>query len=378
MPHNLSHYQILFDAGPLHGGSRFAAPHRIIRADTPAEIADAFAAMEQAKTQGFWLAGYASYELGYAFSSKLSDLMPRHRAVPLLHFGVFDAPTAMEMPPALGPATLTKPYPMWDQARYEAAFAQIKDYIAAGDIYQANLTFPLAARYSGTPMALYQKLREKQPVPHGAFVDLGGPVLLSRSPELFFAVDAKGQIETKPMKGTVARGQTPAEDAAHIEWLRASEKNQAENLMIVDLMRNDISRLAKVGSVKVPALFTVETYATLHQMTSRIVAQLLPDVTLADIFAALFPCGSITGAPKIRAMEIISALEPQARNAYCGSIGWIAPDNTMQFNVAIRTLACNSDGTAELNVGGGVVHDSTAQDEYAEAIMKARYAVFEA
>lgn len=374
MTENLAQYQVIFDTGPLAGGTTFAAPHRIIRADVAADVPAAFAAMEQAKADGFWLAGYASYELGYVFSHKLSDLIPTDLTMPLLHFGVFDAPSAAQTQSAQGPATLTKPEPVWDQARYDTAFVQLKDYIAAGDIYQANLTFPLVARYSGTPLALYQKLRARQAVPYGAYVDLGGPVLLSRSPELFFAVDPAGQIETKPMKGTAGRGLTPAEDAANIDWLKASEKNQAENLMIVDLMRNDISRLAEVGSVKVPDLFTVETYATLHQMTSRIVAQLLPGITLHDIFAALFPCGSITGAPKIRAMQIISELEDRARHVYCGSIGWVAPDNTMQFNVAIRTLVCHDDGRVQLNVGGGIVHDSTAKDEYAEAILKARYA----
>ncbi|WP_022703607.1 aminodeoxychorismate synthase component I [Pseudorhodobacter ferrugineus] len=367
-------YQVIFDTGPLAGGTAFSAPRFIIRADAPAEVPAAFAAMEQAKADGFWLAGYASYELGYVFSHKLADLIPADRTMPLLHFGVFDGPVASHPQDPSAPATLTAPEAVWDQAAYDAAFGPLKEYIAAGDIYQANLTFPLVARYSGAPLALYQKLRDKQPVPYGAFVDLGGPVLLSRSPELFFEVDGTGKIETKPMKGTVARGQTDAQDAANIEWLKTSEKNQAENLMIVDLMRNDISRLAEVGSVKVPDLFTIETYATLHQMTSRIVAQLLPAVTVQGIFAALFPCGSITGAPKIRAMQIIRSLESQARDAYCGSIGWIAPDGTMQFNVAIRTLACQADGTVRLNVGGGIVHDSMAQDEYAEAIIKARYA----
>ena len=217
-------------------------------------------------------------------------------------------------------------------------------------------------------------MRLKQSVPYGAFVDLGGPTLLSRSPELFFAIDEFGRIETRPMKGTAARRTTPEEDVAQIEWLQNSEKNQAENLMIVDLMRNDMSKLSEVGSVKVPDLFKVETYATLHQLTSRIVAQLLPDITLFDIFEALFPCGSITGAPKIRAMQILRSLEDDARGAYCGAIGWIAPTGEMQFNVAIRTVVCHDDGTAGLNVGGGVVYDSTSEDEYAEALLKSRYA----
>lgn len=386
MHDNAAQYQVRFDTGPLAGGTTFSAPRQIIRADTPDDVPAAFAAMERAKADGFWLAGYASYELGYVFSHKLLDLLPPDRTMPLVHFGVFDAPHAaqLEAGRAQAIATLTKPEPVWDAARYGAAFGPLKDFIAAGDIYQANLTFPLVSQFSGTPLALYQRLRDRQAVPYGAFVDLGGAVLLSRSPELFFSVDGTGRIETKPMKGTAGRGATPDEDAANIAWLRASEKNQAENLMIVDLMRNDISRLAEVGSVKVPDLFTVETYATLHQMTSRIVAQLLPHVGLYDIFAALFPCGSITGAPKIRAMQIIRALEDEARGAYCGSIGWVAPDGRMEFNVAIRTLACmvakgegEADGgptVARLNVGGGIVHDSTAAEEYAEAILKARYA----
>lgn len=347
----------------------------MIRADTPDDVPAAFAAMEHAKTQGYWLAGYASYELGYVFSHKLRGLMPDDRSLPLLQFGVFREPSQGAADAPAQPAILTDPKPVWGERRYTEAFAQVKDYIASGDIYQANLTFPLSANYSGSPLALYLDLRAKQPVPYGAFADLGGPALLSRSPELFFSVDAAGRIEAKPMKGTAARGNTPAADADQIAWLRNSEKNQAENLMIVDLMRNDISRLSQVGSVQVPDLFQVETYTTLHQMTSTITAQLLPDIQLYDIFDALFPCGSITGAPKIRAMQIIRDLETEARGAYCGALGWIAPDGAMSFNVAIRTVVCFDDGTARLNVGGGVVYDSDAKDEYAEALLKSRYAV---
>lgn len=366
--------QVIFDSGPLAGGTAYVAPARIIRAETPDAVPAAFAAMQAAKDQGHWLAGYASYELGYVFSHKLHDLMPPDRTTPLLEFGVFETPVPARAALPEGDAVLRDPQPVWDQDTYAAAFDQIKAYIAAGDIYQANLTFPINARYTGTPLDLYAALCRRQPVPHGAFVDLGGPVLLSRSPELFFAIDGSGRIEVKPMKGTVARGQTPARDAAQAEWLRTSEKNQAENLMIVDLMRNDISRLAQVGSVRVPDLFKVETYVTLHQMTSRIVAQLLPDISLRDIFEALFPCGSITGAPKIRAMQILRGLEAQPRGAYCGAIGWISPTGDMQFNVAIRTVQCHPDGTARLNVGGGVVHDSTAVEEYTEALLKSRFA----
>ncbi len=372
----MSQHQVIFDGGPLPGGSAFVAPARMIRADTPQEVPAAFAALDEARAQGHWLAGYASYELGYVFSAKLRGLMPARGQMPLMHFGVFDAPRPA---PAFADAAagLSRPEPLWSRARYDAAFAAVQDYIAAGDIYQANLTFPLRARYTGAPVALYARLRARQKAPFGAFADLGGPVLLSRSPELFFQIDQEGRIETRPMKGTAARGATAAEDAEQIAWLRGSEKNRAENLMIVDLMRNDISRLAQVGSVRVPELFTVETYETLHQMTSRIVARLLPGVTLAEIFAAVFPCGSITGAPKIRAMQIIAELEEKARGPYCGAIGWIAPSGAMQFNVAIRTVICHGDGEARLNVGGGIVYDSNAAEEYAEGLLKARYAVLD-
>ncbi len=366
--------KVIFDNGPLSGPTLFADPIQIIRATSPHEVDAAFAAIERAKAQGYWLAGYASYELGYMFSHKLDPLMPDDRPVPLLCFGVFDTPRPTKAGRDALEAKLTGLTPLWDEAQYAVAFAKVQKLIAQGDIYQANLTFPLKARYSGTPLALYQSLQAKQPVPYGTFVDLGGPAILSRSPELFFSVDETGHFQTRPMKGTVARGDTPQNDAAQKAWLHGSEKNRAENLMIVDLLRNDVSKLAQIGSVKVPKLFDIETYVTLHQMTSLVVAQLLPDLTVRDIFDALFPCGSITGAPKIRAMQIIQSLEREARGAYCGAIGWIDPNGAMQFNVAIRTVVCRDDGSATLNVGGGVVYDSNAKEEYAEALLKSSYA----
>ncbi len=180
------------------------------------------------------------------------------------------------------------------------------------------------------------------------------------------------------MKGTAPRGATPEEDEKLREFLRNDPKNQAENRMIVDLLRNDISLISEVGSLGVPELFRIESFATVHQMVSRVRAKLLPGLTIRQIFAALFPCGSITGAPKIRAMEILRELEGTPRNAYCGSIGWIAPDGRMRFNVAIRTITLFADGRAVYNVGGGVVFDSTAQEEYAECLLKARYATGQA
>ena len=247
------------------------------------------------------------------------------------------------------------------------------DYIAAGDCYQVNLTFPLETRLTqARRWGFMAPFAPDKAVGHGAFVDLGGPVLVSRSPELFLRLDAAGRIEARPMKGTAPRGQDPVEDAELAEGLRHSPKDRAENLMIVDLLRNDIARISQVGSVKVPELFHVESYATVHQMVSRVTAHLAAPATLAGLMPALFPCGSITGAPKIRAMEIIREVEPQPRGAYCGAIGWMAPDGAAAFNVAIRTLTVEG-SKVTLNVGGGVTHDSTADGEWEEALWKARY-----
>ncbi len=364
--------RVHFDNGPQGGGLTFANPIRVIQADTPDEVGPALLAMEQAQADGHWLAGAASYELGYLFSSKLRPLMPAERDVPLLQFGVFGAPATGRTITG-DDATLSTPTAAWTLADYTTAFDQVKEYIGAGDIYQANLTFALHCKRTGSLDGLYGALLAKQSVPHGALVDLGGAALLSRSPELFFSIDANRNIKARPMKGTAPRGETAAKDEAMVNWLQHSEKNRAENLMIVDLLRNDMSRISEIGSVKVPALFAIETYATLHQMTSSITSKLVENTSLTDIFRALFPCGSITGAPKIRAMQIIDELETTPRGAYCGGIGWIAPNGAMTFNVAIRTLTCFENGDVRLNVGGGVVYDSDAEGEYAEALLKASY-----
>ncbi|MEM6307895.1 MAG: aminodeoxychorismate synthase component I [Pseudomonadota bacterium] len=364
---------IVFDHGPSGGGVQFSGPLDIITAATPEQVPAAFAALEAAHAKGHWLAGMASYELGYALIDKLQGHLPSVRKTPLLQFGVF-AHGPQPATPFTSPAVLPQFTPLWDFARYKQAFQTVHDYIAAGDIYQANLTFPLQAKTTADPRALYAALVQKQPVPHGAYVDLGGPVLLSRSPELFFSRTEDGILQSRPMKGTAPRDGDADTDLHLRDSLWQSKKNRAENLMIVDLLRNDMSRVSKVGSVKVPDLFHIESYTTVHQMTSRIQSQMLPDVTLFDLFAALFPCGSITGAPKIRAMEILRDVEHGARDAYCGGIGWIAPDGAMEFNVAIRTILAEPDGTLTLNVGGGIVYDSTAHDEYNEALLKSSFA----
>jgi para-aminobenzoate synthetase component 1 len=365
--------RIRFDKGPDGCAAWFDDGQELITARTPAEVGPAFAQMNDALARGKWLSGYATYELGYALEPRLQGLMPETRILPLVCFGVYDHPAAAA-PLAAGHAALHSLAPRWDMATYARAFARLHDWIGTGDIYQANLTFPMEAQVSGASVALYAALSARQTVGHGALVlqqDL--PDLLSRSPELFFRITQDGQIATRPMKGTLPRGATEAEDAELRARLATDPKIQAENLMIVDLLRNDISRLCKVGSVKVPDLFAVETYATVHQMTSLVTGQLSAGHKVGDVFQALFPCGSITGAPKLRAMEVIRALEPCPREAYCGAIGWFAPDGRADFNVAIRTLMVQN-GRAVLNVGGGVVWDSTASAEYEEALWKARYA----
>ena len=372
---------ILCENGPDATPVLFERAREIIVAMAPEDVRPALMRLDAARAAGNWIAGYVAYEAGYALEPKLAHLMPEAREGPLLAFGVYAAPrdALAIMDRARTEARdviMGEPLPKISRAAYDAAFAKVADYIAAGDCYQINLTFPMQAQLSqGTALGLYGALRARQRVGHGVFCDLGvGPVVVSRSPELFFTVDRAGQISARPMKGTAPRDADPVRDAAVAAALQASEKDRAENLMIVDLLRNDISRLSVVGSVKVPELFKVEPFATVHQMSSRVVGQLVGTPGLADLLTALFPCGSITGAPKIRAMEIIREVEPLARGAYCGAMGWMAPDGRASFNVGIRTLRLFDGGRVEMNVGGGVVHDSTAAGEWEEALWKARFA----
>ncbi|MFY0617769.1 aminodeoxychorismate synthase component I [Shimia sp.] len=366
--------QIRFDHGPDGSATLFSDPEHVISIAEPQDVAQGFEVLRQVQEAGFWLAGYASYELGYVLEPRLQRMLPKTRRLPLLNFGVFRTPEVAPHFPVAGSYDLGAFAPRWSAATYRSAFDRVHDYIGAGDIYQANLTFPMDAKMSGDAEALYAALVGRQPVGHGAFVRQDGlPDILSRSPELFFRTDAAGRIETRPMKGTQPRSSDVQEDLRRRAWLAADEKNRAENLMIVDLLRNDISRVSKPGSVHVPKLFEIETYTTVHQMTSTVAAELQDDVQLADVLKALFPCGSITGAPKLRAMQILRDLEPWPRELYCGAIGWAAPDGRSEFSVAIRTLIAES-GQATLNVGGGVVWDSTAPSEYEEALWKARFA----
>ena len=372
---------ILCESGPEGGPALFAGALDHVVADDASAVAPALARLDQLRAQGLWIAGYAAYEAGLALEPRLARLMPDRRDGPLLAFGAYAAPqdagaVLAQAADQAGAARLAPRHPLISRADYGAAFAKVADYIAAGDCYQINLTFPFESRLeSGTPLGLYGALRARQAVGFGAYADLGtAPVVISRSPELFFAVDAAGRIEARPMKGTAPRSSDPTVDAHLAEALRTSPKDRAENLMIVDLLRNDIARISAVGSVRVPELFTIDSFATVHQMSSRVVGQLAGAPGLAGLMAALLPCGSITGAPKIRAMEIIREVERHPRGVYCGAIGWMAPDGRASFAVAIRTLRLFQGGRVVLNVGGGVVYDSTEPGEWEEALWKARFA----
>lgn len=360
----------------------FHEPESLILAEDPADFADALARMEGARAEGRWLAGYFSYEAGYLFEKKLAPLLPAGRRAPLACFGVFKRPSESEPRRVLPSRSNRAPgieaaTARWSAEDYEARFERLHAHLRAGDCYQGNLTFPIDARWEGEPLSLFEALAERQPVRHSALLELAGPVVLSRSPELFFQVGRDGWIESLPMKGTAPRGSTRQEDEDLARALAADPKTQAENRMIVDLLRNDISRISEVGTLDVPELFAIQSFATVHQMVSRVRARLLPGLTIAEIFAALFPCGSITGAPKMRAMEILRGLEEAPRDVYCGAIGWISPGGPMRFSVAIRTLSLFDEGRARYDVGGGVVFDSTSAGEYEECLWKARFATGE-
>jgi para-aminobenzoate synthetase/4-amino-4-deoxychorismate lyase len=372
---NNAPHVILDDATPgAEHLLRFGKPLAVIQADVAQDVPAALKLIEAALGQGRHVAGWFGYELGAVLEPHLAGLEWPDRKGPLLWFGVFDAPQIVTAD-ALAPQGRAYAGPLvheWDEAAYAARFARVHDYIEAGDIYQANLSFRSRFAFAGDPLALYRELRGRAQAAHGAFIDDGTRQILSLSPEQFFEIDARGKITARPMKGTAARGADELSDARAKAALASSPKDRAENLMIVDLVRNDVGRLALIGSVGVQDLFAVETYPTLHTMVSTVTAQMKPGTRVEQIVRALFPCGSVTGAPKIRAMEIIRELEASPRGLYCGAIGHFAPDGSAKFNVAIRTITIEG-GQGTLGIGGAVVQDSTAASEYAECLLKARY-----
>ena len=368
-------FVLLDDARPGGAGARlYERPVEVIEARASAQVAPALAALRDARARGLHAAGWLSYEAGTALVPGAPVLAGDG---PMLWFGLFEGYRTLtrdEVPAWLGDpagARVSAPRPSIERAEYDRRLARVLDLIEAGDIYQANLTIAAEVELLGDPLALYARLRLAAAAGHGALIDTGERQLLSLSPELFFSL-AGDRLRCRPMKGTALRGDTPGDDRAAAAALAADPKQRAENLMIVDLMRNDLSRVAVPGSVEVPALFTVETYPTVHQLTSDIVARLADGCDAVDVIAALFPCGSITGAPKARAMQVIAAIEGRARGGYTGAIGWLDADGDAEFNVAIRTLEIASGG-AVLGLGSGIVADSRADQEWAECLTKGAF-----
>ena len=382
---------LLDDARPTGASPArlYRDPIELVVARRVAEVGPALERIEALRAAGHDLAGYMAYEAGLALEDRLTPLAEARTGAngPLIWFGAFTGYTAIaaaDVPGWLGdngangPARVGPLDPAISAGAYGRTFAALQEAIAAGDIYQANLTFPLKGSWRGDPLAIYAALRPAAGAGYGGVVFDGSHWLLSFSPELFFA-EQDGAATVKPMKGTRPRGRDATEDAALAAELAGSVKDRAENLMIVDLLRNDLSRVAEAGSVRVDKPFAVESYPTVHQMVTTVRARLQPGKGAADMIAALFPCGSITGAPKIRAMELINTAERDPRGPYCGAIGRIdAPkeDGTSDaaFNVAIRTLRLtpveNNQGTAVLGVGSAIVADSEALPEWRESLVK--------
>ena len=372
---------VLLDDARVTGAAAarlYVDPVEIVVTRRMDDIATALEALRTATRGGLHAAGYLAYEAGHALEPTLTPLVATTTEAPLLWFGLFRgfeeiAPedVAARLPDPAG-AWVGAPTPDIDRADYDAAMMQVQALIEAGDIYQANLTFGATVKTAGHPLALYAGLRARARAGYGGVVHTGRDWMLSLSPELFFACDG-ARVWTRPMKGTALRGADPDEDRAAAETLKTDPKQRAENLMIVDLLRNDLSRIARPGTVAVPDLFRVETYPTVHQMTSTVTGDLAEGCDAIDIIRAIYPCGSITGAPKIRAMEAIADIEHAPRGVYTGSIGRIdAGGVSAAFNVAIRTLSLG-EGTARLGLGSGIVADSNTRDEWAECLAKGTF-----
>ena len=361
----------------------FFDPSTILAIDTMDEVPKLFADAERLLADGFYLAGYVGYECGYYFEPTLRGLRP-FPTYPMAWLGayrqpmVFDHSTgAFDPPLEVGSDKIKKEFKISDcslqisETEYSAKIARIRTYIEEGDTYQVNFTDKYSFRFEGSPVECFSALRQKQRVGYSAYVDAGGKQFLSFSPELFFKI--KGNtVTTKPMKGTARRGKNSSDDAAIARFLQNDEKNRSENLMILDLLRNDIGRVAKTGSVSVRDMYEVERYETLFQMTSTVDGTIKDGLSLYDVFGSLFPSGSVTGAPKIHTMQIIHELESKPRGIYTGAIGFFSPSKEAVFNVAIRTLVIDGN-QGEMGVGSGIVFDSDAKQEFEECKLKAEF-----
>lgn len=348
----------------------FQSPVEVITTNQLSEVFDKLRCIEEAVADGLYAVGFLSYDVAPAMDCILKT--PASSRLPYLWFGLYKSYEEISLPENIDDDcfTLGEWRSTVSLSEYERVIDCIKTHIHRGDTYQVNYTFRLHTEFSGDPWNFFLKLHRGQQSSYSAFINLNGYAICSVSPELFFSLNGT-VLTSRPMKGTAARGLTYQEDTQQIEWLQSSAKNRAENVMIVDMIRNDMSRIAELGSVRVEDLFAIEKYPTIYQMISTVIATTSASVT--DILRVMFPCASITGAPKIATMEIIAALELGSRNIYTGCIGYIAPKRQAQFNVAIRTVLIDSArGIAEYGVGSGIVWDSDTQEEYEECCLKAR------
>jgi para-aminobenzoate synthetase/4-amino-4-deoxychorismate lyase len=368
---------LLDDARPGGRTLLFQNPASWIVVHDPDGVPAALNEIDAAVQGGKWVAGSFAFELGFLLEPKLRSSF-RSSPDPLIAVGIYDAPQSVDFPKVAGAATIRTSTPLWRADDYTAAFAKAREFIAAGDVYQINLTFPLVLDVEGDPFARLAAWRAMARAGHTAIQRQDDRDVFSFSPELFLHSSGDGRVRTRPMKGTAPRAPNAAGEPEARQALLEDPKQRAENLMIVDLLRNDLTRIAVPGSVSVSDLFTVETYPTLHTMTSGVEALMRDGLVPSDVLRALFPCGSVTGAPKVRAMELIAELEPTPRGVYCGAVGAFGPGLRMDLNVAIRTLV-HEHGTSSLRmgVGGGVVFDSAADAEYRECLLKARFVTSE-
>lgn len=358
------------DVGAARFNATFANPIAIHAAYELNAVKAALKAAEATTARGHWAVGFVSYEAATGFDSALQTA-PADGTTPLVWFAEFTAPAIVEAAEPTGTFALGQWQSDTDAASFTRAVEAVRADIIEGRFYQVNFTTRLAAGFAGDALALYRALQKAQPDGYQMFIDAGDFKVLSVSPELFFSLK-DGVITTQPMKGTAPRGTDAAQDAALAHALTQSPKERAENVMIVDLLRNDVSRIAREHTVKVPYLCALTALPTVWQMTSTIQATIKNDVSVCDIFAALFPCGSITGAPKVEAMKAISTLENAPRGLYCGALGYMAPHGAACFNVAIRSVWLRG-SKAQYGVGSGITHDATVAGEAAELIYKARF-----
>jgi len=364
------HRKTVIDFRALGERYTFIQPIKELKTRVLSEVANLLAQVESYQEQGYYVVGYVSYEAAPAFEEKLAVHTAPLLGEYLLYFTVHDSVETSPIPLTYEEVDLPSNWQEVTSAEdYEKAIAQIHHHLRQGDTYQVNYTVQLKQDLSANPFSIYNRMVVEQEAGYNAYVEHDEMAVISMSPELFFEQNDR-ELTTRPMKGTTQRGVTDDEDLKEAAWLEQDPKNRSENMMIVDLLRNDMNRISEVGSEHVERLCQVEQYSTVWQMTSTIKSQLREDVDLVVIFRSLFPCGSITGAPKIATMEIIKDLEPQPRGVYCGTIGILLPNGRRIFNVAIRTIQLHQ-GKAIYGVGGGITWDSTWESEYREVHQKA-------